>query len=696
MGPRLRSRKNLLAIITILAGLGAISVALAADLLGIGGYTGFGIMQIILLIFGLVVLLIGVLQQYNFDWHKLFAVSGPTVSSTQLLLMAVWFGLLTGMAEGLMFVVGRWLIQRVPLLNPDLFWMKPVANLILFAGIALVLLLVVRPWLKAIPIRLATCIFIFLGFTAQIFLFPQVHRIAALVLAAGLGIQFSRWVAGHAAGFLAAVRRSILWVVGFSAALGLSVYAWKVVPEYQALAKLPPARPGLANVLLIVLDTVRASSLSVYGYSRPTTPQLEKWAKTGVRFENALSTSPWTLPSHGTMFTGRFPHELFADGATPLNGGSPIGSTYPTLAEVLSDHGYVTGGFVANLRYCSHAYGLARGFAHYDDYFVSLQSLFVGSSLGVEVVKKMRRLLGWRQRIGKTAGDVNQAFLDWLGDHDQRPFFAFLNYFDAHTPYIPPEPFELKFGTKKPSMPNIRHNYEYKTQEIEPLRDAYDSCIAYLDNEIGSLLDQLDDRGVLNNTLVIVTSDHGEQFGEHGLMFHGNSLYRALLDVPLLILFPARVPAGDTVPETVSLRDLPATVVDLLGLENNVFFPGSSLRRYWDNLQDSSDARTRTHLSEVLVGDQKPNFWAHTAWPSHKGSRKSLVADGYHYIENGDGSEELYDFERDREELRNLSNSQEGRRLLDRFRLFFETELAQSGKKSSFETGPLTGDKASK
>ena len=154
----------------------------------------------------------------------------------------------------------------------------------------------------------------------------------------------------------------------------------------------------------------------------------------------------------------------------------------------------------------------------------------------------------------------------------------------------------------------------------------------------------------------------------------------------MLILFPTRVPAGKTVPETVSLRDLPATVVDLLGLENNVFSPRSSLRRYWDSLHESYDARTRTHLSEVLVGDQKPDFWDHTAWPSHQGSRKSLVADGYHYIENGDGSEELYDFENDPEELRNLSSSEEGRRQLERFRLLLKTELAQGRNKSTFET----------
>ena len=186
---------------------------------------------------------------------------------------------------------------------------------------------------------------------------------------------------------------------------------------------------------------------------------------------------------------------------------------------MLSDHGYVTGGFVGNVVYCSHAHGLDRGFAHYEDFLVSSLSVLISSSFGREIFKKMRRRK-WGKPGRKTAGDINQAFLDWLSDNDQRPFFAFLNYFDAHGPYMPPKPFELKFGTKKPSIPSIRLHYEYKAEEIETLRDAYDSCIAYLDNEIGSLLDQLEERGVLNNTLVIITSDHGEHFGEHDLMLH--------------------------------------------------------------------------------------------------------------------------------------------------------------------------------
>ena len=123
---------------------------------------------------------------------------------------------------------------------------------------------------------------------------------------------------------------------------------------------MPPANSP--NVLLIVLDTVRADHLSLYGYERPTTPNLERLAKRGIRFDNARATAPWTLPSHASMFTGHWPHELGAKWMTPLRGN------LPTLAEYLGAHGYATAGFVANVVYCSQETGLARGFTHYEDY----------------------------------------------------------------------------------------------------------------------------------------------------------------------------------------------------------------------------------------------------------------------------------------------------------------------------------------
>src|SRR5262249_26112196 len=151
--------------------------------------------------------------------------------------------------------------------------------------------------------------------------------------------------------------------------------AWPRLTEARAKAKLAPVSDNAPNVLLIVLDTVRAANLSLYGYPRPTTPQLELFAENGVSFERALSPAPCTLAPHATMFTGRFPHELSVDWVPPLD------ASYTTLAEYLSDRGYLTAGFVSNTRYCSYEHGLDRGFVHYEDYPVSPEQIVVSSSL---------------------------------------------------------------------------------------------------------------------------------------------------------------------------------------------------------------------------------------------------------------------------------------------------------------------------
>ena len=168
----------------------------------------------------------------------------------------------------------------------------------------------------------------------------------------------------------------------------------------------------------------------------------------------------------------------------------------------------------------------------------------------------------------------------------------FLNYFDAHDPYFPPRGADGHFGLK-PSTPSERATirdwtHQPRQGEAPPsttklARDCYDDCLAYLDDQLGRLFNELDTRGVLENTLVIITSDHGENFGEHaGIFGHGQSLYPQEIRVPLLVIAPGRVPSGQIISAPVSLRDLPATVVDLVGLELESSFPGRSLARFWD------------------------------------------------------------------------------------------------------------------
>ncbi len=549
--------------------------------------------------------------------------------------------------------------------------MAPVADVVFFAGFGIIFCLMARPWPRLVSLRMAACAFAFLGFLSLLLPYYPLHRYAKLLLAAGLAVQTARLIAAHPQGFHALVRRTLGWMVTLVVGLAVVVYGWQQLVERRALAALPPAPPGAPNVLLIVLDTVRAQSLSLYGYARPTTPQLERLAKTGVRFERATSTSPWTLPSHATMFTGRFPHEMSADWEKPLD------AAFPTLAEVLSAHGYLTAGFVANMLYCSYVYGLSRGFIHYEDYLVSPGEIVSSSSLGRTITDnyRLRRIIGNYQLLArKSAPEVSESFLRWLSGQDRRPFFVFLNYFDAHNPYLPPEPFDLRFGRKnRRGNPWLVEGWNWSPQEIQAERDAYDGSIAYLDYHFGLLFEELEKRDVLKDTLVIITSDHGEEFAEHSVMGHGNSLYLPSLHVPLLISFPRRVPAGGSVPEAVSLRDLPATVVDLLKLGSEARLPGNSLARYWAGARGLDNPVADTLLSEVSFAPDVPEWY-----PVSRGDMKSLIVAPYHYIKNGDGREELYDVDRDPLEQHDLARTEEGGRALQQFRRRFDAILARN------------------
>ena len=600
----------------------------------------------------------------------------------QLLLMGVWFGLLTGFAEVSLVAAQKFLLRRfepqalrsfVFLLqgfNPHVVWMTPVADLLLFSLVGLVLVIGAQAWPKLMSPRIATTVFAFLAFSSLLLMVRPIGRYAAFLVAAGLGVQSARLLVRGNLFRSPFLWRTTKWMLALVTVLVIVVFGWQGLAERRAFAKLPPAAPNAPNVLLITLDTVRARSLSLHGYSRPTTPELERIGKSGVRFDRALVTAPWTLPSHASMFTGRLPHETTVDWFKPLD------ATHPTLAEVLGRHGYATAGFVANLDYCNSATGLARGFVHYEEYPISLGQIVLSSTLGEWIFDAcIRPLTGYQDLLNrKSAAELNRDFLTWISRNDQRPFFAFLNYFDAHEPFLPPRPFASTFGPKGRPQKNLimapEMNSVWTEQEIQLERDAYDGSIAYLDQQLGLLFDELQRRGKLENTLVIITSDHGEEFNEHRIMGHGYDLYLPTLHVPLLIQFPLRAPAGAKVSDVVSLRDLPATVMDLLKLNDKPSFPGDSLARYWDGSRKAKSGADDALLSEL---DFAPNLPA--SYPLSRGDMKSLVAGAYHYIRNGDGSEELYNLEKDPNERTELSRSESEREVLDRFRVSLKTML---------------------
>jgi arylsulfatase A-like enzyme len=576
--------------------------------------------------------------------------------------ISVWFGLVIGLAELGLTLVWKHLRDPSPgffRMNRHILWTIPLVNLVLFGLCGLLLALLARTQ----PSRIVRCsagLLAGLALMTLILTYQGLHFWACVFLAGGLASCLARAIETKLAAFRRLVGRSIaLLAIAVIGLVGLTL-GRHVLREHWAMSALPatPTRGSqVPNVLLVVLDTVRADRMSLYGYRRDTTPNLARLARRGVTFTQAHSTAPWTLPSHASMMTGLWPHQQSARLHGPLDG------THTTLAQFLATHGYATAGFVANTTYCSAETGLARGFAHYEDHDLSPEGILCTSALGRRLIWPglvgAGQWLGYdlRVEIRKDAARMNRDLLAWLKTTDKRPFFAFVNYLDAHSPYVPPASFDRHFGVTPESRDDLSILDRWFTldkatlsrRDIQLASDAYDDCLAYLDEQLGRLFDELDQGGVLGNTLVIVTADHGEQFGEHDLYCHASSLYEQEIHVPLLVILPGAGHAGHTVAEPVSLRALPASVDAILDLDGIAPFPGQSLSRFWDR---SGRPEPEPVLAQV-DGPAKtaPNLGRS---PAFAGPMKALLSGQDVYIRNGDGTEELYDLTTDPAQCSNL------------------------------------------
>jgi arylsulfatase A-like enzyme len=614
-------------------------------------------------------------------------------------LLSTWCGLVAGLLEVGTIVIRKRVFDPDQLykLSHHFIWLIPLSNLCIFLTLGFLAcgLILVWPrrghWLFARGLCALTLLPVLLV------AFPQIYGMAWLVVALGAAARLVPLFECHRR----ILRRIVVVTLPAAAALVaiLGALLWvgdRMKGAREGAQPLPP--PGSPNVLLIVMDTVAAGHLGLHGYDRATSTTLVELAERGIRFDSARAASSWTLPSHATMFTGRWLHELSAGWLTPLD------RAQPTLAEYVGDRGYATAGFVANTFYCAADSGLGRGFTHYRDYiFPKLTALktavLVNRALqGFQLIVyftedwlESAKLMPYAQRLWraldtdrKGAAVVNRELLEWLSRRRQpeRPFFAFLNYFDAHYPYELAPGRIHRFGiepTDNFQRLLIQHWWELDKSTVSAeglafVTDSYDDCIADVDEQLGKLVDELGRRGVLERTWLIITSDHGESFGEHaGIYCHGKSLYETELHVPLLV-----VPPGGATPravkEPVSLRDLATTIVDLAGLEVGSPFPGASLARFWEPASRAEPDRSRSAspaLAEVVPNNPRDR----DSWgvPKPLPPLGAVKDEDWSYIRReGDVREELFHLRKDPRERHDLSGDPTARTTLERMRAALE------------------------
>ncbi|MCC6409473.1 MAG: sulfatase [Planctomycetes bacterium] len=387
-----------------------------------------------------------------------------------------------------------------------------------------------------------------------------------------------------------------------------------------------PIRPP--NVVLVTFDTVRVDHLSTYGYTRRTSPNLTELAAVGDRFTAAQSTAPWTVPSHASIFTGRytFQHGAEASDKAPewaTQNAVGLAESFETLAEVFSASGYRTCGVVANEVFLAPRFGFAQGFGTY-------------------VAKR------------QPAKQVNQVAFEFLDQPSDAPFFLFVNYMDAHRPYrTTPIDDAVSRGLPQPDpepagelLDRYIEAVMAKTgEDVDALRERvisqYDHGVAHDDLALGALVAKLKQLGKFDDTLIVVTSDHGEYFGEHELVEHNKDVYQEALRVPLVVKRPGQK-RGRVLDVPVCHAELARLIASALTVEQEnelakrfPYAPGAPLR-----------------LAELWLS--RPNELKASWGERFKRKRAALYLERWKYIRSTDGKHELYDLEADPREKRNL------------------------------------------
>ncbi len=377
--------------------------------------------------------------------------------------------------------------------------------------------------------------------------------------------------------------------------------------------------PELPNVILVSLDCVRADHLGAYGYERSTSPRLDEFAREAVVFENATAASSFTHPTHMTMLTGLPPS---------IHGVSrhrKPDASVAYLPEILSRAGYRTNGVVSG-PLLSQSFGFERGFDVYHAFHDETR-----------------------------APELAGAALEMLHRGRGQPQFLLLHLFDAHWPYWPGDELNTRFGPLSNDTSGLLHKVRNQIppendEEVRHMRDLYDAEIVYLDREVGRFLDELKKRGLYEDSLILVTADHGEAFLEHGFWEHGQTLYKEMVHVPLIVKWPGK-PDARRVASLVSQTDILPTILEAAGMQPPATsYAGRSLR--------GREGGPREAILE-LTWDPLPERHAKmlVAWRTEKtkyiASFEAPTVDALYSAEIG--GEELYDLLMDPGETKNLA-----------------------------------------
>lgn len=429
------------------------------------------------------------------------------------------------------------------------------------------------------------------------------------------------------------------------------------------------------NCIIIVLDTARAQNFSIYGYERITTPFLNELSKESMIFENCYSTSPWTLPSHASIFTGLYSSEH------GIHGGNFYMNSYnyDNLPEILKKVGYETSLFSSNL-WISDEFGFNRGMKHlfkgwqfYDqdsdlkrnlrlnlNNEEKIKSVIMQFLQGNILKNFVNAIYGKFIFRNHTFGsdNLNNKIGKWLKQRNkERPFFMFINYLDCHLPYLPPKSLRFKFIEDNITWKQLckinqnAMNYhmgitEMSDEKFYYLRALYDSEIYYSDYLVKQIFDLIVDLNIIDNTIFIVTSDHGDNIGEHNLMSHKFSLHNTLIKVPLLIRYPKMFKKGEITDIFVQLNDILPTLIDILGIKEinspRDIYSHSILKK----INNSNRIAYSEYLNYTYTSEYRNQNFDFINSRFNK-TIQSIINDNFKYIKASNHENEFYDLKND-------------------------------------------------